>query len=79
MNATFTPGTYAIAHNLIGFRSTTLRVKIERIANESNINVRTADLLDAGTPLTLDPVRHQLENEVAETYEMAKGGLVIFA
>lgn len=44
---------YALAHNLKGFASSTLRV----IVNEQRDGlawIRTADLLDAGTPLTID-------------------------
>ena len=65
MNPTTTPTTttaptgqkgsameYAIAKNLRGFRSSTLRVRVlERRAG--HVWVRTADLLDAGTPLVL--------------------------
>jgi len=44
---------YAIASNLIGFRSNTLRVKVLR--SEGNYRwVITADILDAGTRLCLD-------------------------
>lgn len=47
------PATYALAHRLVGFRSTTLRVRVlERRAGYAW--VITADLLDAGTRLVLD-------------------------
>jgi len=46
---------YAIATGLIGFSSDSLRVRIERRdALSGCVWVRTADLLDAGTPLVLD-------------------------
>jgi hypothetical protein len=44
---------YGLAHGLIGFRSSTLRVRIER-RESGYVWVRTADLLDAGTPLVLN-------------------------
>jgi hypothetical protein len=47
-----TPAT-ALAHNLRGFRATTLRVIVEE-ARDGHVWVRTADLLDAGTALVLN-------------------------
>lgn len=44
---------YALAENLVGFPSSTLRVIVEHI-EEGNAWVRTADLLDSGTPLIID-------------------------
>lgn len=75
---------YAFAHNLRGFSMlcgneiidvTTLRVRVERM--ESGYAwVRTADLHDAGTPLTLDA--SQIEAEHPETVEMHRDSLVVF-
>lgn len=45
---------YYLAHNLKGFRNTTLRVRLVERLNDECSNVTTADLLDSGTPLTLD-------------------------
>ena len=67
---------YAIAHNLIGFASTTLRVKIDRIEGEY-VWVTTADLLDAGTKLVLDAGQVEYEDTTSDL--MYKHGLVIFA
>lgn len=40
---------------VVGFRSSELRCKVLRIDERSgNVWVRTADLLDVGTPLVLD-------------------------
>lgn len=44
--------TYGLATGLRGFRSSRLRVAILRREGDT-VWVRTADLLDAGTPLTL--------------------------
>lgn len=55
---------YGIANNLRGFRASTLRVRIER-RERNYVWVRTADLLDAGTPLVLDA--SQVEPEAAST------------
>ena len=64
---------YAIATGLRGFRSSSLRVRIERTEG-SIVWVRTADLLDAGTPLILDA--SQVTAEEAETGLRHKTGLV---
>jgi hypothetical protein len=45
--------THALAHNLIGFKASTLRVRVLD-SNETCVWVITADLLDAGTRLVLD-------------------------
>lgn len=55
---------YGIAHNLRGFRASSLRVAIER-RERNYVWVRTADLLDAGTRLVLDA--SQVEPETAST------------
>lgn len=69
MNATF--GT---ATNLVGFRSSTLRVEVlER--RDGYVWVRTADLLDVGTPLTLDA--SQVTSEAEGSVVVHKDGLVI--
>ena len=76
MNTTFTLNQYAVASNLKGFKSETLRVKIVRIASASQIVVRTADLLDSGTALVLSP--EQLKIEEPEMVLTHKNGLVAF-
>ena len=66
---------FAVARNLRGFRSTTLRVKVTR--SEGNYRwVVTADLLDAGTALVLDA--SQVEAEEPEMVQIHKNGLVAF-
>jgi len=67
---------YAVASGLIGFRSSTLRVKVTRQEGPYTWIV-TADLLDAGTPLVLDTA--QVTPEVPETVLMHKAGMVAFA
>lgn len=67
---------YALAHGLIGFASDTLRVKVTERRN-GYVWVITADLLDAGCPLTLN--ENQVEFIEAETVQMHKTGLVAFA
>lgn len=45
---------YALANNLRGFASSTLRVRVTRTdATSGNVWVTTADLLDAGTALVV--------------------------
>lgn len=56
--APLTVGSYALAHNLVGFYNgsvpaTTLRVKVVEV-RAGYVWVRTADLADSGTPLTLN-------------------------
>jgi hypothetical protein len=66
---------YGIASGLVGFRSTSLRVRIERTEGEY-VWVRTASLLDAGTPLVLR--RAQVEPETdAEASVRHRDGLVL--
>ena len=67
---------YAVASGLKGFRSSSLRIRVERDLGDVVI-VRTADLLDAGTPLALD--RSQVRPETAENITMHREGLVAFA
>jgi hypothetical protein len=43
---------YFFATDLIGFRSSTLRVRVTE-RRDGHVWCRTADLLDAGTPLVL--------------------------
>ena len=57
-------GEYALAHNLIGFPCSTLRVKVTRLEGEY-VWVTTADLLSAGVPLTLDVKQVESEEEQA--------------
>lgn len=68
---------YGVARNLIGFRSTTLRVRIER-EEFGMVWVRTADLLDAGTTLVLDAKQVEPETDYREEVQY-KGGFVTFA
>lgn len=67
---------YAVAHNLIGFKSSSLRVKVTRIDGD-NYFVTTADLLDAGTRLVL--AGDQIAPEEPETVLTYKTGLVSFS
>ena len=52
MNASFT---YAIANNLVGFKTNSLRVRITRVMNASQVEVITCSLSDAGTWLIIHP------------------------
>jgi hypothetical protein len=74
--AHLTENTHADATNLRGFASSTLRVFVTRIEGDY-VWVRTADLLDAGTPLTLDA--SQVAPEQPVTVERHASGLVVFA
>lgn len=68
---------YGIANNLVGFVHSSLRVRIER-RDGDNVWVRTADLLDSGTPLVLSA--HQVVSEApAQEAVRHKSGLVTFA
>lgn len=67
--------TYAIAHNLNGFSSSSLRVKVTRTDGE-NVWVVTADLLDAGTAMVLDA--SQIEYMTPVWFVTASNGLVSF-
>jgi hypothetical protein len=75
MTPTSSPTRYATAHNLVGFASTTLRVKITRTSGDY-VWVTTADLLDTGTALVLDTA--QIEGEQPEAVIIHKNGLVAF-
>lgn len=68
--------TYAIASGLVGFRSSSLRVRVERTQGDYAW-VRTADLLDAGTPLVLNA--SQLEPQSSGEVVRHKSGLVALA
>lgn len=71
-------GTYALASNLRGFASSTLRVKVTRVNEAAGLVwVRTADLLSAGVPLVLSA--DQVTAIVPETVSFHKTGLVAFA
>ena len=71
------PNTYAVANGLRGFRSSSLRVLVTRV-ELPNVWIRTADLLDAGTPLVLDA--SQVTPEAAPDSGLQhKTGLVVFA
>ena len=79
---TLTPNTHAFAHNLIGFPCTTLRVMVTRVDEVNGfVWVRTADLLDAGTPLVLNIRQVESEEEAAWAAETTRhcNGLVTFA
>jgi len=70
---------YAIAYGLIGFRTSTLRVRVTE-ERSGYVWVITADLQDAGTKLVLD--RSQIEYELewpADEVLSHKDGLVMFA
>jgi hypothetical protein len=67
---------YAIARNLKGFGTDTLRVKVLRVASPYDVIVVTADLVDAGTTLAISP--EQLTPEEPETVSFHKSGLVAF-
>lgn len=67
---------YAVASGLRGFRSDRLRVRVTRL-EDGFAWVRTADLLDAGTPLTLDA--GQIAPETPEMVCRHADGLVAFA
>jgi len=66
---------YALASDLIGFRSPTLRVRVER-SEPNYVWVTTADLLDAGTKLVLDPKQVRALPEYEPAGWMHKDGLV---
>ncbi len=72
--ATSSTTKYGIARNLIGFRSSSLRVRIER-EEMGYVWVRTADLLDAGTCLVLDAAQVEVETEY-ETVLRHKDALI---
>ena len=67
---------YAIANSLVGFPRESMRVKVTRIEGDYAW-VRTADLMDAGTPLTLD--LSQIEPERNEVVVRHSAGFVAFA
>ena len=67
---------YALASGLRGFQSDSLRVRITR-QEPGYVWVITADLLDAGTKLVLDP--SQVEPEQPATVTAHRDGLVAFA
>lgn len=68
---------YALASNLIGFRSSTLRVRVIE-QRDGYAWVRTADLQDAGTPLTLRAEQITPLDEGASALRY-RDGLVTFA
>ena len=80
--SSLTVGSYALAHNLIGFYGfdrqpvRTLRVKVTEVRGPY-VWIVTADLVDAGTPLTLDA--SQVQPFEAETATYHREGLVAFA
>lgn len=69
--------TYALANNLIGFKSSTLRVIVTR-EELGNVWVTTADLLDAGTQLVIDA--SQIEAIPSEMVDVMshKNGMIEF-
>lgn len=74
--ANLTTNSHAIATGLRGFPSSTMRVFVTRISGDY-VWVRTADLLDAGTPLTLDI--SQVEPEAPVMVERHADALVWLA
>jgi hypothetical protein len=72
------PGTYCLAHRLVGFDSDTLRVKVERIISDHDVLVRTASLQDAGSPLLLKPDQLTPLADYVSIGVQHKDGLVIF-
>ncbi len=69
--------TYAIATDLKGFPTSTLRVKITRFIGYGHYNVITADLRDSGTQLVLTEDQLQPCDDTTETW-IHKDGLVGF-
>lgn len=70
---------YALAHNLRGFATSTLRVKVLR--DEGGLVwVMTADLTDAGTHLVLnkEQIERESELEVSQAQVRYPGGFVNF-
>jgi len=70
--------TFGIAHNLVGFSQSSLRVKITEI-RDGRVWCVTSDLSDAGCPLVLDQSqveileraeRHENESDFASMYEV---------
>ena len=66
---------YAIARNLVGFSSSSLRVKVNQVEG-TYARVTTADLRDAGTRLVLDVA--QIEYEQPEYVLVRTDGTVGF-
>ena len=70
---------YALAKNLRGFRSTTLRVRVLAEHSGGQVSIITADLLDAGTRLTLDATQlSSLDESTTSSTIRYKTGLVTF-
>lgn len=67
MTSTFLQGAnlYALASGLVGFSSSTLRVRVTEI-RDGYAWVVTADLLSAGVPLTLDASQIKRLDEASE-------------
>jgi hypothetical protein len=63
---------YALASALRGFASSTLRVRVVR-EDERYAWVVTADLLDAGTPLTIDRAQLAVESDAIESVRHVAG------
>jgi hypothetical protein len=66
---------YALASGLVGFSSSTLRVRVTEV-RDGYAWVRTADLLSAGVPLTLRA--DQISPIESETVVSHRSGLVTF-
>lgn len=69
---------YALAKNLVGFRSSTLRVKVLKQHSADQVSIITADLLDAGTRLTLDASQLEAIEDEAVSSVRHRTGLVEF-
>jgi hypothetical protein len=67
---------YALATGLVGFSSDTLRVRVVR-QEGAYVWVRTADLRDAGTPLTLDAAQVTPLADYADEGVRHRSGLVV--
>ena len=50
-----TSHTYAIANKVVGFATSSIRVRVMREMSTSQVEVMTADICDAGTWLVLNP------------------------
>lgn len=73
----FTAPVHALAHRLVGFQSSTLRVRIEEW-RDGCAWIVTADLLDAGTSLVLDISKVEFTAETQEALVglgIMKGGV----
>ena len=73
-----TAGSYALASGLIGFPSTSLRVRVVEVHNTEAVTVRTTDLQDAGTVLNLKASQLTPEADLVPQMVRHTTGLVFF-